>query len=88
MLNERHECNTSENFAFDNGTGKNIFSHPYIYYMANQRLQGEEQFYTENYLLEMSLFHAKIRIKSAPKKTKLFSKNYVKSYIRKVYTRL
>ena len=27
---------------FDNGTSKNIFSHPYIYYMASERLQREE----------------------------------------------
>ena len=71
----RHECytnNTSatrlEDFDFDNDTGKNIFPHPYIYYMANERLQGEEQFHTKNYLLEMSRFHAKIRLKSASQK--------------------
>ena len=41
----RHECytnNTSatrvKNFDFDNDTTKNIFSHPYIYYMASERL--------------------------------------------------
>ena len=32
--------------------------------MASERLQGEEQFHTKNYLLEMSRFHAK----SAPQK--------------------
>ena len=57
-----------KNFDFDNDTGKNIFSHIYIYYMANERLQGEEQFHTKNYLLEMSRFHAKMRLKSAPQK--------------------
>ena len=30
---------------------RNIFSYPYIYYMASQRLQGEEQFHSKNYLL-------------------------------------
>ena len=55
-------------FDFDNDTSKNIFSHPYIYYMASERLQGEEQFHTKNYLLEMSRFHAKMRLKSAPQK--------------------
>ena len=71
----RHEFytnNTSatrlEDFDFDNDTGKNIFPHRYIYYMANERLQGEEQFHTQNYLLEMSRFHAKIRLKSASQK--------------------
>ena len=71
----RHECYTNgttgtrvKNFDFDNDTSKNIFSHPYIYYMASERLQGEEQFHTKNYLLEMSRFHAKMRLKSAPQK--------------------
>ena len=36
--------------------------------MASERLQGEEQFHTKNYLLEMSRFHAKMRLKSAPQK--------------------
>ena len=71
----RHECYTNDtsatrqkNFDFDNDTGKHIFSHPYIYYMASERLQGEEQFDTKNYLLEMSCFHTKMRLKSAPQK--------------------
>ena len=74
-----------KNFDFDNDTGKNIFSHIYIYYMANERLQGEEQFHTKNYLLEMSCFHAKMRLKSAPQKLIFF---YGKSYIKKMYIRL
>ena len=57
-----------KNFDFDNDTGKSIFSHPYTYYMASERLHGEEQFHTKNYLLEMSRFHAKMRLKSAPHK--------------------
>ena len=55
-------------FDFDNDTGKNIFSHPYIYYMTSERLQGEEQFHTKNYLLEMFRFHAKMRLKNVPQK--------------------
>ena len=35
-------------FDFDNDTGKNIFSRPYIYYMARDRQQEEEQFHTKN----------------------------------------
>ena len=35
--------------------------------MASERLQGEEHFHTKNYLLEMSRFSAKMRLKSAPK---------------------
>ena len=57
-----------KNFDFDNGTGKTILSNTYIYYMASERLQGEEQFHTKNYLLEMSRFHAKMRLKSVPQK--------------------
>ena len=51
VLYERHECDTSATlvkiFDFDNGTSKNIFSHPYIYYIASERLQGEEQFHSK-----------------------------------------
>ena len=67
----QHECYTNDasatrvkNFNFDNDTGKNIFWHPYICYTESERLQGEQQFHTNNYLLEMSRFHAK----SAPQK--------------------
>ena len=48
----QHECGTSaiwvKNFDFENDTGKNIFSHRYTYYMASERLQGEEQSHTKN----------------------------------------
>ena len=71
----RHECYTNDtnatqvkNFDFDNNTSKNIFSHPYIYYMTSERLQGEKQFHFKNYLLEMPLSHTKMRFKSAPQK--------------------
>ena len=71
----RNECYTNDtsatrvkNFDFDNDTSKSIFSHPYIYYMASERLQGEEQFHARNYLLEIPCFHAKMRLKSAPQK--------------------
>ena len=59
-----------KNFHFDNDTSENIFSNTYIYisYIANERLQGEEQFHSKNYLLEMSRSHAKMRLKSAPQK--------------------
>ena len=36
--------------------------------MANERLQGEEQFSSRNYRLEMPRSHAKMRLKSAPQK--------------------
>ena len=58
-----------KNFHFDNGTSKNIFSHPYFYYMTSESLQGQEQFHYRNYLLEMFKFHA---FKKCTTKTKLF----------------
>ena len=36
--------------------------------MASERLQEEEQFHTKNYLLEMSRFRVKMRLKGAPQK--------------------
>ena len=50
-----HECFTSDtsaarvkNFDFDNGTSENTSSQPYSNYMANERLQEEEQFHYKN----------------------------------------
>ena len=71
----RHECYTNDtsatrvkNVDFDNDTIENILSHPYIKYMANERLQGGEQFHSKNYLSEMPRSHAKMCLKSAPQK--------------------
>ena len=36
--------------------------------MASERFQGEEQFHSKNYLLEMPRTHAKMRLKNAPQK--------------------
>ena len=59
MRHVRYTNDTSatrvKNFDFDNDTGKNIFLHTYIYYMANEGLQGEQQFHTKNYLLDALL---------------------------------
>ena len=88
----RHKCytnNTSatgvKNFDFGNDTSENIFSQPYNYYMASARLQGQEQFHSKNYLLEMLCSYAKMRLKKAPQKL-----NFVngKSYIKKLESRL
>ena len=81
VRHKRQECKTGltrvlhkdtsatrvKNFDFDNDTSKNIFSRPYIYYTASERLEEEEQFHSKNYILEMPRFHAKMRLKSAPK---------------------
>ena len=36
--------------------------------MASERLQGEKQFLSKNYRLEIPCFHAKMHLKSAPQK--------------------
>ena len=60
---------------------QSIFSLTYIYYMASERLQGEEQFHSKNYLFEMHYCHAKIRFKSAPQKLNfLMATDISKSY--------
>ena len=74
----RHACDTSatrtsatqvKNFDFDSDTNKNMFSRPNISYMVTERLHGEEQFHSNNYLLEMPS-HAKMRLKIAPQRLK------------------
>ena len=47
----RHECYTNytivaqvKHFDFDNDTSEKIFSHPYISYVANERLLADEKF--------------------------------------------
>ena len=82
---ERQECDASatrvRNFDFDNDTNENIFPNPYIGYMANERLRGEEQFHSKNYVLEMPHSYAKMHLKSALQKlnfvmAKAISKSY------------
>ena len=84
----QHECYTNDtgetrvkNFDFDNGTIENTFSRPYVNYMANERLQGEEQFHSKSYLLEMPRSHANMHFKRVPQKLnfvkiKAISKSY------------
>ena len=95
MRHEQHECNTSrhqrytndtsvtrvKNFDFDDETSEKIFSHPYISDVANERLQGKEQFHFKNFLLEMHRSHAEMRLKSAPQKLNfVIAKAVCKSY--------
>ena len=72
VLHERLECDTSptrvKKIDFDNGTSDNIFSYPYISYMANEKLLREEQFHSKNYLLRMPHSYVKMRLKSALQK--------------------
>ena len=84
----QHECYTSDtsatrvkNFEFGNDMNENIFSQPCIYYMTSDRLQGEEQCHSKDYLLEMLCSHAKLLLKRAPQKLnfvveKCISKSY------------
>ena len=70
-----------KHFDFDNDKSENIFSHPHFYYMASERLQGEEQFYSKKYLLEMLYSHDKMRLKNSLQKldivmAKAISKSY------------
>ena len=44
------------------------FSHPYIYFIAGERLQEEGQFHSKNYLLEMPCSYAKMLLKSSLQK--------------------
>ena len=61
-----------KHFDFDNDTSKNIFSRPYIYYMAGERLQEEEQFHTS--------FPYQNAFEKCNKKTELFNgKSYIKT---------
>ena len=57
-----------KNFDFHNDMKENILSQPCISYIANETLQGEEEFNSKNYFLEMLCFHAQILLKSAPQK--------------------
>ena len=80
-----HECYKNDtsvtrvrNFDFHHHTSKNIFSQAYISYMANERLQGVEQFHSKNYLPHS---HDKMHLKSAPKKLNfVMAKAKSKSY--------
>ena len=49
--------------------------------MAGERLQGDEQLHSKNYLLEMPHSHARMRLKSAPQKLNFsMAKDISKSY--------
>ena len=53
-----------KNVDFDNRTSENIFSYSHISYMANERLQGEEQFHFKNYLVTMPKLISKVHYKN------------------------
>ena len=86
VLHERHEWDTSvtqaKNFDFDNDASESMLSHYYISYITNEKLQGEEQFHSKNYLLNYhASFPCQMRFKSASQKLKfLIAKAISKSY--------
>ena len=45
--------------------------------MASERLQGKKRFHSKNQLLEISRFHAKMRLKSAPQKLNFLMKKAI-----------
>ena len=84
MGQQRHECDTSENFDFDNDTSddtsENIFSYPCIYYMVSERLKGVEQFHSKNYLFRNAFFQSQNAFEECITKTDFcFGKSYIKN---------
>ena len=73
-----------KSFDFDNYTSENIFSHPYIYYMANERSQEKKQFHSKSYLWKWPIPMPKCVWKCAAKTE--FCND--KSYIKRLYTKL
>ena len=96
MTQVQHECYTNgtsatqvKDFDFDHSTSKNIFSHPYISYIANDRLQGEEQFHSNSYVLEMTTYHAKMRFEKCTAKSELCNgKSYIKNLCTSLYLQM
>ena len=86
MRYERQECDTNKtsgtrvrNFDFYNDSSENIFSHPYISYIANESLQGEEQFHSNAWFPWQNAFE------KCTTKIELYRG---KSYIKRLNTRL
>ena len=62
----RHKCYTSgKKFDVDSNKSENVFSHSFITYIENKRLQCEEQFHSKNYLLKMPFSHTKLHFKKS-----------------------
>ena len=90
VRHERHECYTNDmsatrvkNFDFDNDTGKNIFSHSYIYYLQVKHYKERNSFILTTTFWKCLVSMPKRHLKSAPQKRFIG-----KSYIKKLYTRL
>ena len=70
-----------KNLDFDNDKSENIFPHPYISYVKNEKLQEVEQLQSKTYLLETPCSHAKMQLESAPQKLNfVMEKSYTLDY--------
>ena len=58
---EQHVCNTGATRVRHDTSAKRK-----RHEKGNERLQGEEEFHSINYILEMPRFHVKMRLKKAP----------------------
>ena len=56
-------------------------SHPYISYMSNERLQGQNSFQSKNHFLEILPPHAKMLLKSAPQKLNFLTAKAIQKVI-------
>ena len=75
-----------KNFDFDNDTRVKTFFHTLIFTIWQVKDYKERNnFIVGTTFWKMSRFNAKMRLKSAPQKTKLFN---CKSYTKILYTRL
>ena len=81
MLDERYEYDTSATrttrvqhewkiLILLSTQSEIIFSHLYVSYLANERLQEQKKIRSKNYLLEKPRSHDKMRLKSAPQRLK------------------
>ena len=86
----QHNCDKSatqvKKIDFDDGTSKNIFTPLRLLYMVSERLQGDKQLHSKNYLSEMPPSHAKMSLKSAPQKLNFSMPKDIA--MKKLYTRL
>ena len=74
-----------KNFDFDNDTGKNIFSHPYIYYVAKIEDYKERNNLISGTAIGNALFQCQNVFEKGTTKTDLCNS---KSYMKTLYTRL
>ena len=81
LVQQEHYTNETSAILVNNCDFDNDTSHPNIYYMANERLQGGEQFHPQKYLSEIPHSHTEMCLKNAPQKLDfLMAKDILKNY--------